>query len=117
MMVINASLLCYLYCCCVVINSLIQSDSLLVAPVNYCALTTDCSVTDGTAVTSVRCVVAHGFNCTLHILQLCILLTHLFVVLYVVNSYTLIDVNVNVNNRFIQRRVMKHLYCAVCAEW
>ena len=26
-------------------------------------------------------------------------------------------VNVNVNDRFIQRRVTKHLYCAVCAEW
>ena len=26
-------------------------------------------------------------------------------------------VNVNVNNRFIQCRVMKHLYCTVCAEW
>jgi len=27
------------------------------------------------------------------------------------------DINVNVNDEFIQRRVMKHLYCAVCTQW
>jgi len=25
--------------------------------------------------------------------------------------------NANVNHEFIQRRVMKHLYCAVCTQW
>ena len=28
-----------------------------------------------------------------------------------------VTVNVNVNHEFIQRRVMKHLYCAVCTQW